>query len=278
MKIHELLRERAELPHQQALRQRMRESTQSREDDFFWREFDEVYKVFSYYWHAPDKTQILQQIAHCVMDVMPEMPRSPLGILDIGTGKGDKINDIMAMLLSKRRQLAVLDMVEPSAAARENAGQLLSRHEYGGCLRDSFGTLEEIGERAYDAIIANNSIYYLEPFEENIIRCMEKIKQSGVFIILYLANNNDYGSLIRDICEKSGVPHKITFSLLPLRLFMGKDKESYNSRMVELLKYFYLQKHHDSFPSDREFLEIIETCSHDGFLHMEYCLFVVRKM
>nr|VFK50463.1 MAG: hypothetical protein BECKTC1821D_GA0114238_110412 [Candidatus Kentron sp. TC] len=135
----------------------------------------------------------------------------------------------------------------------------------------------ETGDRSYDVILFNNSIYYLEPFEENILYFLKKLKRNGALIILYLDNNFDYGALISGICEKSGIPHESTSSSLPMRLFAGGDDRDYRPEMVELLKHFYLQSHYDTPLSDAEFLEALRTCSDDGFLNMGFRLLVIRE-
>nr|VFK40001.1 MAG: hypothetical protein BECKTC1821E_GA0114239_100622 [Candidatus Kentron sp. TC] len=149
MYIHELLREKAKLPPREELRKRMRELSLSEE---FWREIEEVYKVFAYYWNAHDKGKILEEIAFRVIDSMTDTENTLPEILDIGAGKGDKILGIMEMVLTEARRLVALDIVEPSAEVREEARKLLPRYRYGaGAVRRKYPLFPEKTEKKWRA-------------------------------------------------------------------------------------------------------------------------------
>lgn len=274
VKIYELLQKHSRLPSHKELQLRTKEPTWENRD--FWHDLDETFKVYRYHCHPRDRARIISEITRRIMDTAES--RRPFEILDIGTGKGENILDIMASLFMQNRRPSALDIVEPSLMARECALQLLPRYEYGGCLRNAFSTLEETEERTYDAITLYNAIFYFEPLEESVVYFLHRLKQGGILIFLYANGFVDYESVIQDICDKSGIPHKITLSVLPLRLFMGEGEIVYKTDMLKTLKRFCFQSKDlcNNPVSDEEFIEILRACSEDGFVDYEHRLLTIQ--
>nr|VFJ75966.1 MAG: hypothetical protein BECKFW1821C_GA0114237_10949 [Candidatus Kentron sp. FW] len=274
MKVCELLEKRCEYPSTEELRARVRRHIRER-GNAFEQDLDRIYQVFKYYWHAADRWKIIETLVDCMMDTTAR--DGTLEILDVGSGRGELTLDVMRSLLARTRKLPVADIVEPAEKALDMAMELLPHDEAGGFLRDAFSHVEETGDRTYDVIFLNNSIYFFEPFEESVVYFLRKIRKGGAILILYAVKNLDYGELIGDIRTRCEISNETTLFTLPLRLFLG-DKEIYSAGMIRILKDFYLQN--AAFCanplSDRLFIETLAECSEDGFFDYEHRLLVIR--
>nr|VFK25817.1 MAG: Methyltransferase domain-containing protein [Candidatus Kentron sp. MB]VFK27178.1 MAG: Methyltransferase domain-containing protein [Candidatus Kentron sp. MB]VFK75081.1 MAG: Methyltransferase domain-containing protein [Candidatus Kentron sp. MB] len=281
----DFLKARMDFPNEKELRKRMRafQVLPSKEENFwgedghFWTNQGEAYKTYSYYWHTEDKAKIIEHLARHIVEAISGIAQPE--ILDVGTGMGNKILDVMMRILILSHQLPVVDITEPHEHSLKLARQFLPHHEHGGFLRDAFLTIEETGPRKYDVVLLNNSIYYFEPFEESIPSFLEQLNPHGLLLILFTRKALEFETIIpricRETCQEKKIDCDIKTEFLPLRIFSGRE---YGEVMTTMLREdFCAIKYCDDPISNREFTKLLKEASVGGFVNFEHGLLAIRK-
>ena len=81
----------------------------------FWNNFGHSYSIFSMYSNYDDWRNILDIICQ---EINKFKSKKIINILDIGAGLGKNTNEIIEIMLSRFQKNILVDVIEPSAIAR----------------------------------------------------------------------------------------------------------------------------------------------------------------
>lgn len=246
----------------------------------FWEEYGKAYAVFAHYCSFDDWKVNLKQIA---MEAAGTNQDAPLTVLDVGSGYGKDVLDLSRILLAQTQKIPVFDVVEPPSFAREMLRRILISHTEGGCLRNEYDDISEIGEEQYDAILFMNAAYYIEGFENVLDNCLERhLKPGGRVIILALPETSDFfldipdlvlpynATEIQDVLCKRDIP----FSKIQLRsTYYLPEMAALSQSLIDHLYTFMTE----SKISKEKFLTALVRKRSEGFLDFKDELIVIER-
>lgn len=156
----------------------------------FWENYGKSYAAFSQHCDNSDWRKILETISNEILNIGVNRP---LNILDVGTGIGKNIAEVLEMLLSKTSRMNILDVVEPSQQAVDIMSKFLLKMDEGGFMRNIFRNINDVEMNKYDVIIFMHSSYYIQIFN-GVVQSLLKnnLNGNGKIIILSLSSNSPF--------------------------------------------------------------------------------------
>jgi len=197
----------------------------------FWKEYGEGYILFSQLFSYENWQTILSRIASEISNVRSS---ASVSILDVGSGYGINILNILQMLYSEKKVRHILDVVEPSEQARLILRALIPNETLGGFLRNVYSSIADISVKVFDAVLVMHSSYYIDSFETELAKIYnQNVTVGGLVILLALPDTSPFflqrkelylpntSTRIKGYLNREGIEYK-TFALRSRFLFPNK--------------------------------------------------------
>ena len=246
----------------------------------FWEEYGKAYAVFAHYCSFDDWKTNLKRIA---LEIAKSSQNAPVSVLDVGTGYGKDVLDLSRILLAEIKGMPIFDIVEPPSFTREMLRRILSPVADGGCLRNEYDDIADIGAECYDTILFMNATYYIEECENVLVDCLERnVNPGGRLVILALPETSDFFLDIPELVlpynataiQRFLQERNISFHKIPLQsTYHLPDVLSLSSTLVDHLYSFMTE----SKIGNSDFIAALGRKQNGGDLDFKDELIVIEK-
>lgn len=246
----------------------------------FWKEYSKSFMIFSQYCSYTDWADILKRIAN---EIASSNKSNSLSIIDVGTGYGKNINEIMEILFTNNRIRNILDVVEPSNQIHSIIRSLITDFKDDGYLRNLFSNISNFEDKKYDVILFMHSSYYIHDFNNILFKlCSNNLHENGKILILSLPDTSPFFLKKSDLSlPNTSTSIKVFLERISIGYnsypfsskFFFNDKFLLSEKTCDHLYHFFTRK----LIEKDEFVECIKKVCKNGVIDFNDELIIIRK-